>query len=182
MGSEQWWQQGWRALPAFRADLRVSRRQPLNVQFAGDLETLKAALASNGWKAPAELNGASWLEWFGFRHEIARLPVLPQVHDGRHEALLLVRPMVARRDRMFALRMWRSAATLTPGDTPLWIGSVGQMGLYAPVPGFAAPRSIDQFRSGRSRLDRDLGQLSRRTAERIEETFSREVLLVRERP
>jgi undecaprenyl-diphosphatase len=174
-----WWREEWATLPAFRADLRTSRRQPLNVQYAGELETLTAVLAKQGWRPPAELNGASWLQWFTFKHEIMKLPVLPQVHEGEHEALLLVRPVAGQRDRLWALRVWHSGVVLSPGETPVWVGNVTQLGLYRPVPGFAAPRANGEFDRARIRLDRDLGTLQRRTVARPQEMFARNVLLVR---
>jgi undecaprenyl-diphosphatase len=176
-----WWETRWQNLPPYRADLRASRRQPLNVQYAGDLELLVGELTQQGWMEPPELNGASWLKWFGFDHELADLPILPQVHGGRHESQLLVRPVEGKSDRLWALRLWQSGVALTPGDVPLWVGNATQLGLYAPVPGFAAPRGAEQFDEARARLAQDLASLPLRQVERVDDLFTQEVLLVRGR-
>jgi undecaprenyl-diphosphatase len=181
MQTRAWWNAQWRTLPAYRADLRASRRQPLNVQYAGELRGLVTVLERQGWREPPELNGASWLQWFGFGRTVTELPVLPQVHGGRHESLLLIRPVEGNPEHMWALRLWQSGVTLKPDETPLWVGNATVLGLYAPVPGFAAPRGAEHFDDARGRVAQDLATFMRREVRRSGDLVEQDVLLVRSR-
>ncbi len=138
------WRQGqWQQLPAYRSDLRGTHAHPLNLQYAGHLAVLKMALKQQGWHSPPPLTGVSWLTWLNHETPLERLPVLPQVHDGHNESLLLVK--VADGEKaLLALRLWPSNHRLKPADTPLWIGNVS---LLRPVTqsGVSAPRTQADF-------------------------------------
>lgn len=125
----QWWEEGWSALPAQRHDLKARDRQPLNVQYAGDLTTLISALDRQGWRIPTELSAASALQWLSPQPDIAALPVLPQVHDGQHEALRLIRHSPDRQ-RLYVLRLWPTRWMLWDPHAPLWIGSVSELQVH----------------------------------------------------
>ena len=56
MGLEVWWTEGWNQLPQRREDIRDSRRQPLNIQYAGSLDALESTLTRRGWKPAQTLN------------------------------------------------------------------------------------------------------------------------------
>lgn len=129
LAAEDWWQQDWRALAPFRDDLVSAHKQPLNLQWAGRLEAIRSSLLAQGWHAPTPLSGRSALYWLLPDVALDQLPVLPQVHDGRHERLLLTRP--AGSGRQWVLRLWASQVTLTPGNTPLWIGTVSSQRLQS---------------------------------------------------
>ncbi len=126
MAGENWWAEGWQELPAMRSDLLGSRRFPLTIQYAGALEPLSTALQANGWQAPPLLDGTGWLRWFSNSAEAATLPLPPQVHQGRNEALLLSRPS-ATEGVLEVLRLWPADYHLQPGNTPLWLGYVSEL-------------------------------------------------------
>jgi undecaprenyl-diphosphatase len=123
----RWWQTDWRTLPAYRQDLEGTPKQPLNVQWSGSLAAVRADLAAHGWQEPLPLTVATSLRWLLPSPDLAELPLLPQVHDGRHEALRMIGPpqpaVGGRRSARMVLRLWSADADLTPGDTPVWIGS-----------------------------------------------------------
>lgn len=90
LDQNDWWTQQWQGLPAYRIDFGGRPEQPLTVQWAGSLPMLRAHLEAQGWHAPAPLNVAGVLNWLSPTPAIGKLPILPQVHDGRQEALVLV--------------------------------------------------------------------------------------------
>jgi membrane-associated phospholipid phosphatase len=127
--AELWWRDGWRGLPAYRRDLEGEYEQPLNLQWSGDLHVLAARLRDAGWRDPVALDASSALRWLQPEPALADLPLLPQVHDGRHEALLMIAPSAPRdetngKDQQLVIRLWRSGILLEPGDQPLWVGNV----------------------------------------------------------
>jgi len=115
---------GWEALPAYRIDLQGRNGQPMNFQWAGSLVTLRDELLHKGWHEPTSLTPLSAMNWLAPDPDIAMLPVLPQVNDGQHQALLLIGPQAAGEHRLVALRLWPSDRELTEDNTRVWIGNV----------------------------------------------------------
>ena len=124
IAAEQWWSGSSTPLPAFRTDLRNREEHPLNLQFAGSLEWLSQQLSTAGWTTATHLNGADWIRLLSPKQSLQALPVLPQVHDGRHEALLLSKPLPD--DRRLVLRLWATDFLLTGTTIPLWIGNISE--------------------------------------------------------
>lgn len=158
MQMEAWWQHGWQSLPAYRIDLQGQSKQALNLQWAGSLSDLRKRLEAHGWRAPVALNLASTLHWLVPDAQLAQLPVLPQVHDGRHEELLMVRPSDARpgrADQQWVLRLWAADTVLiedlargatdtvhVPGKgAGLWLGSITRQYVGHPLPVLSLARS-----------------------------------------
>jgi len=133
MDSRLWWQEAWVTLPAYRRDLEGEYAQPFNLQWSGSLAALQEALVAAGWTQPVPLNVSTALRWLLPAPAISELPVLPQVHDGRHEALVMLGPPennhaqpgeTNENNKQPVLRLWNSGVVLDPGETPLWIGYV----------------------------------------------------------
>ncbi|WP_303906607.1 bifunctional DedA family/phosphatase PAP2 family protein [Thiohalomonas denitrificans] len=150
------WQSGaWRQLPAFRAELRGIRRHPLTLQYAGGLEPLRDRLQNAEWQSPAPLTGLSWLRWLSAA-PLESVPVLPQVHKGLNESLLLTRKGEAC--PIEALRLWPSHVSLAPHDLPLWEGNVSCL-VETSVPGITVPVTGTHFGAPLERLVGTLGKL-----------------------
>lgn len=138
-----WWSEQWQRLPAHRADLRGTNHHPLNIQYAGTLPQLRAVLEKQGWHRPPPLTGLSWLTWLNEETPLEQLPVLPQVHDGHNESLLLVR-ISKEEEVILALRLWPSRYRLEPGDRTLWVGNISSLRRVTQS-GISAPRTQADF-------------------------------------
>ena len=143
LSQAQWWQEQWRHLPADRADLRGVNNHPLNLQYAGKLALLREALGPLGWHSPPPLTAQSWLTWLNDQTPLVQLPVLPQVHDGHNESLLLVK-VDTEEGTLLALRLWPSRYRLEPGNIPLWIGNISMLSVVTRS-GISAPRTQPDF-------------------------------------
>jgi undecaprenyl-diphosphatase len=152
---EGWWQQDWRALPATRDDLRRAAGHPLTLQYAGPLDALQARLAEAGWQRVVTAEPRDTLKFLSTSLALSDLPVLPQVHDGRHESLVMVKP--DGDGRRWVLRLWPAWRSLDPGAVPLWLGNVGRQERRELVGMLAYPVTTDGFRPGLDALARDLG-------------------------
>jgi len=143
MDKSAWWQGEWRQLATYRADLRGYNNHPLDLQYAGKLPPLKAALTAAGWHPPPPLTTFSWLSWLNEKTPLKMLPVLPQVHNGHDEVLLLVKENPDE-GTLTALRLWPSRYRLNGSKEPLWLGNVT---LLRPINrgGLSAPRTQDDF-------------------------------------
>lgn len=142
--AQDWWQHDWRRLPAYRGDLRGQPAQPLTVQWAGDLERIRAQLLAQGWSRPVKLSPATALLWLSPDPKLAALPVLPQVHDGRHEVLRLTHPGNTAANQ-YVLRLWPAYVLLDSARQPLWIGNVSELRLARKTPLIAYLRSTPDF-------------------------------------
>lgn len=135
MDAGAWWDRDWRTLPAYRVDLGGEYEQPLNVQWAGRLDAIGERLRAAGWEPPLPLTATSALHWLLPAPNIAQLPVLPLLHEGRHESLLLVRRPDGDGARgapnaQWVIRLWPADVHLTGRvDAPLWIGNVSRQSI-----------------------------------------------------
>ncbi|MHB8471259.1 MAG: bifunctional DedA family/phosphatase PAP2 family protein [Gammaproteobacteria bacterium] len=162
-----WWQNDWRKLPAYRGDLRGRRAQPLTVQWAGDLDAIRKQLLSQGWRQPVALSPATALLWLSPKPQLTRLPILPQVHDGRHEALRLVHPGNST-DHLYVLRLWPADVRLDAERRRLWIGNVSELGLVHATPLFSYLRSTPIYDAPLATLLPALNQWDWREVRRAE--------------
>jgi len=108
-------------LPQTRDDLRKTGSYPLNLQYAGRLDDLRDRLADRGWEPGSRLSWGTTMKLLSPSLPLAGLPVIPHVHNGRYEALTLVKQTsgISR----LVLRLWTTPYRID-GETPLWIGNV----------------------------------------------------------
>lgn len=122
--SGQWWSgDGYVLLPAQRLDVRGRPGIPFDLQWAGPLPEIEAALSGDGWLPPAPVNGAGMLRWLTSSTPIDALPVLPQVHAGSHQVLVLRRPIDDT--QQWLIRLWPSGWQLDDGE-PVWVGTLSR--------------------------------------------------------
>jgi undecaprenyl-diphosphatase len=117
-----WLQGDWRLPPTWRDDLEGLHHHPLNVQWLGSIDTLAAALRERGWRRPSRTNVKGWLAMLHGDAGIDALPVLPQVHHGQTQKLLLVRDIADAPQRL-ALRLWQTDFRDVDVRQPLWVGN-----------------------------------------------------------
>ena len=156
LAADAWWRDQ-SPIPAFRADLRQRQDHPLNLQYDGDLAWLGQQLKAAGWQPAPRLNWRDWLRVLAPDQPLQALPVLPQVHDGRHEALLLIKPLP--RDRRLVLRLWESNFRLGSGARPLWIGNVSEQQQVRLLQSITYARTAPGFQGPLRQLREDLAGL-----------------------
>lgn len=116
-----WRTRVWRILPRMRDDLRQAGHYPLNLQYAGRLVDLRGQLADQGWEPGPRLSWGTAIKLLSPSLPLAELPVIPHVHQGRHEALALVKQHSG--NGRLVLRLWPTGYRID-GKTPLWTGNV----------------------------------------------------------
>ncbi|HEY1076750.1 MAG TPA: VTT domain-containing protein [Fontimonas sp.] len=120
----QWQAGAWRDLSHARIDIAGRDKQPLSVQWAGSLDEITRSLLDAGWTAPPSLNPLHALRWLTGTTRVAELPVLPQVHAGRHPALSLYH--VSDDSHAELLRLWPTRLQLDDGRR-IWLGSISRV-------------------------------------------------------
>lgn len=101
----------------------------MNIQFAGDIQKLTQHLLKQGWKVPAKFRMANMVHWLYSNPELSKLPVLPQVHQGRHHELILTYPVLVsfwdpQAEKQWVLRLWKSHYEFSSDSTTIFIGNV----------------------------------------------------------
>lgn len=126
MDRAAWRESGWQLLPAVRADLRGDRRFVFNLQWAAPRPAIEHALRAAGWQ-PARHGARRWLNWFNPLATADALPLLPQVHAGRYDAIRYWRR--EDDDHLWVVRLWESDYLLRDGgqQLPLWYGQLARM-------------------------------------------------------
>ena len=157
---QTWKTIGWEALPAYRLDLQGHNEQPMNFQWAGSLAKLRDGLQSRGWHQPPSLTPLSAMNWLAPQADIASLPVLPQVNDGQHQALLLIAPYAADTDKLVVLRLWPSNRQLQENNTPVWIGNVVYLYREQQVPLITYLRTAADFNTPLDMFIEVLGEVN----------------------
>lgn len=125
ISAEQWQADGWEQLPRVRKDTRNRQNHPLNIQYTGDLAQLESVLNARGWARAEDLTWNGILKFLSPGLPLTELPLLPQVHDGRHESLALIKTLPDA--RYLALRLWPAFIQIHPTGRPLWLGSVTEL-------------------------------------------------------
>jgi membrane protein DedA with SNARE-associated domain/membrane-associated phospholipid phosphatase len=146
---EAWWNGATAGeLPARRNERASGRRWPLDLQVAGPLERVRAALTARGWREQPQ---ADWLDVLGLLDDDrapAAQAVLPATLGAEAEVLLMRRPGPGAGEEQ-VLHVWRAPALLDDGS-PLWLGSAQAMhytrvldvaGLWQPVADAGAARA-----------------------------------------
>ncbi len=141
MTTGNWLEHGWQQLPAHRFDLGGEEEQVMNLQYAGTLSDLQALLQQSGWQQPLPLTPASSLRWLMANPDVEDLPVLPQVHDGRNETLLLIHTLPGGKKDFWALRLW-SADVLLENSDLLWVGTLSRMTVRHYINLIYIPRTV----------------------------------------
>ncbi|MCB1857551.1 MAG: VTT domain-containing protein [Gammaproteobacteria bacterium] len=124
MESRDWWETGWSRLPAERLDTMNRQDHRLTIQYAGPLPVIRSVLERAGWRLASQAKWENLLKLLSPGLDLQQLPVLPQIHDGAHEVMLLEKPLPG--DRRLVFRLWSANTTLRPQGLPLWVGLVSE--------------------------------------------------------
>jgi undecaprenyl-diphosphatase len=121
-----WLADVWRSLPVYRDDFGGRHTQPMDVQWLASRRQIETYLQARGWREPKSARGASLLDLFKSDADLDELPVLPQIHRGATQQILLVRP-ADKPDRLLTLRLWQTRYRHTEGNQTLWIGNLSHL-------------------------------------------------------
>lgn len=169
MADSVWREGGWSELPAYRRDGGGDRGAPLTIQYAGSLADLRRRLESRGWGDPIPLELGTAILWLAPNPELAELPLLPQAHDGRHEALVLVRELpseMGQAGTRLVLRLYPADIRLSESGQPLWLGTLIQEHLRGSLGLVTLPRDTKDYAKLVDWMGSDLGDWETRSVRR----------------
>jgi len=123
LDSAQWQSTLWRSLPVYQDDLEGRHTHPLDIQWLASRQQIESQLLKHGWRHPPKAGSLSLLDLLNSDAKLKSLPVLPQVHRGETQQILLVRD-TGKANRLLALRLWKTGYRQRSSGIPLWVGNV----------------------------------------------------------
>jgi len=156
LSRNDWIDAGWKALPAYRDDLEARRMHPLNLQWSGDIQAIETHLKSRGWRAWKSADAGNLLDLFNSDAGIRELPVLPQLHQGESQQLLLIRDL-PEDSRLLALRLWKTEYRIGNQQSPLWVGNVSYLFVDTRLRLLRFLRTDADFNSALDLFSQDIG-------------------------
>jgi undecaprenyl-diphosphatase len=142
----------------FRHDLRESGDHPLNLQLAGHSQRLAELLRPYGWQPAPMLNWGNLLRLLSPSTSLVDLPVLPQVHDAHHEALVLVKNLSA--EKRLVLRLWNTPIHVASENIPLYVGNISFQQAESVLSMLVIPITDPEFSQPVTLLTQDILSLS----------------------
>jgi undecaprenyl-diphosphatase len=158
--SQQAWLSGKLDIPTHRHDIRGEGNHPLNLQVVGNLQILQNQLARQGWQTAEMLDWNNVLRLLSPSTPVIELPVLPHVHDARHEALVLVNNI--SNDKRLVMRLWKSGVSIDSPSNQLYVGNVSSQQAVISFGLLVVPRTETDFKPAMALLLDD-----QKSAERI---------------
>jgi len=146
MSETDWIAGAWRGLPAGRTDMEGEERQAFLLQWAGSAEQLAERLRRRGWSQPPSWSMAALSAMARIGTEMAALPVLPMLDNGRAPVAALVAPGAAT-DWRIVLRVWPSQVVVSTagGPRPLLLGAITRERVVHPFDLLSLPRTDPGF-------------------------------------
>jgi len=121
MNLVDWQASDWRKFASYRKDIFGEEKQRLNIQWLGELQAIEQTLIDVGWGKPVDLSTQAILYYLKPEPSFTELPLIPQSHMGRQEALVLYKETEDVNVR-HVLQLWRSGYSVS--GKPMWVGSV----------------------------------------------------------
>ncbi|NJN45327.1 MAG: hypothetical protein HC808_01200 [Candidatus Competibacteraceae bacterium] len=110
-------------MPTHRSDWWGKSRQTIAFQWADSIASIERRLRTTGWQTPPPPSLPKAVQWLNPQVKLVDLLVLPRLHQGRPEELVLVKPG-PQPDTRWVLRFWDSGIRLQKDNGPLWLGSL----------------------------------------------------------
>jgi len=122
--SEQaWWEQASPLIPTYRVNRFGSPVQVFNIQWAGNINDIKATLKQHGWTNILTRDYLTTLKILIREHLISHQMLFARLFKDQHPVLELVKHQPNRSPALI-MRLWPSNIFLAPRDFPLWVGTV----------------------------------------------------------
>ncbi|CAL7964207.1 membrane-associated protein [Gammaproteobacteria bacterium] len=110
--------------PLYRLNRLGDAIEALNVEWIGDIETIKQSLLKQGWKVqPARIVSINIVKGLFDSSAIYHLPIFPQLYHNKPSVLLLTKE-TGQGNTILVLQLWESDIILSDINLPLWVAAV----------------------------------------------------------
>jgi membrane protein DedA with SNARE-associated domain len=118
-----WWEKTNPALPIFRENRLGKPTEPMNVQYAGDLQQLKSLLLSQGWQTNTDVTllKTTLQKLVPAQGNSTPTSILPSLYLNNPPILYMIKNSG---ETKLVLRLWDSNIYLAESFNPLYIGNI----------------------------------------------------------
>lgn len=120
---DQWWKKH-EVIANPRVSLFGFRSQYINIQWVGDLKTIKTTLLNEGWSRPPARDWISTLHRISDIKSNQFLPLISPQYLDKRPALILTKRLNGKK-RLLVVRLWESNINIEKTNTPIWVGTIG---------------------------------------------------------
>lgn len=118
-----WWERN-NNIPTVRTSLFGFRSQRVNLEWAGNLDTIRAGLQKEGWTRPPARDLISTMHRIADVSSTQYLPLISPQYLDKRPALIMTR-LVAGTKQLLVIRLWDASRVLNHSNETLWVGFVG---------------------------------------------------------
>jgi membrane protein DedA with SNARE-associated domain len=111
-------------IPARRISLFGFPSQPINIQWAGNLDDIRNTLIQEGWTKPPARDLVSTFHRIADISSTQYLPMISPQYLDKTPALILTKN-VPGISNMLVIRFWDSSRIMESTNIPLWVGIIG---------------------------------------------------------
>ncbi len=115
----QWWEQAIHT-PVYRRNRIGHEAELMNLQWAGDIQSIQNQLLSRGWAVSPSLTVHSYLQRYAHKDQRS-LPLMPRLYLSQKPVLTLHKKL---RGDILILRLWDAHVQFTDASIPLWYGTI----------------------------------------------------------
>lgn len=124
ISEKNWWSKSKVDPVLYRTNRFGKPVQLINIEWVGDLNKIKQALVSHGWKAPNKPDLAMIVTSFTNQEKSNLNPVfLTRYHRDRKPALVMTKIVPGQR-QLLIIRLWNSHIMLKKSGYTLWVGTI----------------------------------------------------------
>lgn len=124
VGITDWWQ-AQSQLPTYRVSLYGFPADRINLQWVGDLNTIHASLAAQGWSRPPARDLISTLHRLADIQSTQYLPLVSPQYLDRRPSLILARQN--NNKGLLVIRLWDTKQVIAETGLTVWVGTVSEV-------------------------------------------------------
>lgn len=123
ISADQWWEKN-NDIPSFRSSLFGFPSQRINLEWAGNLDSIRRTLQQEGWGKPPARDWISTLHRLADIRSTQYLPLISPQYLDKKPTLVITR-LQDNANQLLVIRLWESNRLFKNTNTPLWVGYVG---------------------------------------------------------
>lgn len=123
IADDAWWRNN-NEIPTFRTSLFGFRSQRINLEWAGNIDSIRNSLSKQGWSRPPARDWVSTLHRIADISSTQYLPLISPQYLDKKPALIMTRTQ-GNNKQLLVIRLWDANRVLQKSRQPLYVGFVG---------------------------------------------------------
>lgn len=120
----EWWNQQKPMLPLYRLGRLGKKANLINLQYDGDLDSLKNNLLAEGWTLHSGAFLTNLLLKMNNKPDAIKIPLFAQLYQSKPPKLIMTYKLKMNSSLIFIITIWESNYSLKERNKPLWLGTL----------------------------------------------------------